>query len=283
MHKDGKWAGRIIALQNDDGKWGCFHTLSASYGAPMTTEQALRRLERLGCTIEDECIRKAVEYMSDCLDGRNTIPDRPEKAQSWDVFTHMMLAAWIRRFTPDNASANRTAEIWAELLTRTFSSGNYDYDEYLKASNELLGLTPKGARRIGFDNFYPVSLLAGCLNSAAESAFIDYLLSREKGMYYIYGSRLSVLPERLDSLEASRYLGAVELMSKYKCAKDKLRFVAEWLLESRGENGKWDMGSAVNDKVYFPLSDSWRTKGAREADCTERISAILNDLGAAYR
>ena len=63
MHKDTKWAKQIIAMQEEDGKWGSFHTLSVSSGRPITTEQALRRLERLGYTIEDVCIQKAVSYM----------------------------------------------------------------------------------------------------------------------------------------------------------------------------------------------------------------------------
>lgn len=40
MHKDSKWAKNIIALQEDDGKRGCFHSLSQFYNAPLTTEQA---------------------------------------------------------------------------------------------------------------------------------------------------------------------------------------------------------------------------------------------------
>lgn len=87
MHKDTKWAKQIIALQEDDGKWGCFHSLSKFYGAPLTTEQALRRLERLGYSIEDECISRAVAYMDDCLTGHKAIPDRTEKGNDWDVFT----------------------------------------------------------------------------------------------------------------------------------------------------------------------------------------------------
>ena len=52
MHKESKWAKNIIAMQESDGKWGCFHSLSQFYHSPITTEQALRRLERLGYTIE---------------------------------------------------------------------------------------------------------------------------------------------------------------------------------------------------------------------------------------
>jgi hypothetical protein len=54
--------------------------------------------------------------------------------------------------------------------------------------------------------------------------------------------------------------------------------VADWLVEQRNTNGKWDMGKIVNDKVYFPLSDDWRRQETREADCTERVDALLKDL-----
>lgn len=142
MHKDGKWARAIIALQEDDGKWGCFHSLSQFYNSPVTTEQALCRLERLG--------------------------------------------------------------------------------------------------------------------------------------YFYFAD--AVLPDCFESREASRYLGAIELLSKYKSAKDELKFVADWLIGKRNLNGKWDLGKTVNDKVYFPLSNDWRKKEMREADCTERIEALLKEL-----
>ena len=88
MHKDGKWAKSIIALQEDDGKWGQFHSLSKFCNSPITTEQALRRLERLGYTMEDACIQKAVSYMDDCLTGKKTIPDPREICTSGIFLRH---------------------------------------------------------------------------------------------------------------------------------------------------------------------------------------------------
>ena len=44
------------------------------------------------------------------------------------------------------------------------------------------------------------------------------------------------------------------------------------------EDGKWDMSHAVNDKIYFPLSDNWRKKETRQADCTKRISNLIDAL-----
>ena len=96
--------------------------------------------------------------------------------------------------------------------------------------------------------------------------------------YIIYSEKIAVLPEHFESKKASLYLGAVELLAEYNCAGDKLGFAVDWLNYNRNENGRWDMGTAVNDKVYFPLSDDWRKKEAREADCTERIGKLLLKL-----
>ena len=52
----------------------------------------------------------------------------------------------------------------------------------------------------------------------------------------------------------------------------------DWLKNNKNQYNKWDMGSSVNDKVYFPLSDNWRKKDTREADCTERVSNLINKL-----
>lgn len=123
MHKDGKWAKHIISLQDEEGKWGCFHSLSQLYGAPMTTEQAMRRLEILGYTMDDLCIQKAVAYMEDCLIGRKQIPDRREKVTDWDVFSELILSAWIRRFTFSCDAANAVAKKWAEVISLAFLDG----------------------------------------------------------------------------------------------------------------------------------------------------------------
>lgn len=61
MYKDSIWAKEIIQHQNRDSSWGYFHTLSKSNEYPLSTEQALRRLQIFGYTIGDEPIQKAVK------------------------------------------------------------------------------------------------------------------------------------------------------------------------------------------------------------------------------
>lgn len=280
MHTDTKWARKIISLQDDEGKWGFFHTLSQSSNSPMTTEQALKRLKNLGFTIEDHCIEKAVEYMSDCLTHKKKIPDHKEKIQDWEIFSNLMLATWIRVFVEDNIAANRVAQQWAEVITAGFENGMFDYNKYIDTYAKVICLPPKGARILGCTSFYPVSLVAGCLDKKIENAYIEHIINNDDGIYYIYNRKISVVPVEFQSKKASRFLAAIELLSEYEESKRQLLYVVNWLQQNKNVNGKWDMGNVVNDKVYFPLSDSWRDTKIREADCTERINRILNKLKA---
>lgn len=278
MHKDGKWAKQIIELQDNEGKWGIFHSMSQPTSANnFTTEQALRRLEHLGCTIEDECIQKAVYYMNDCLIGTKSTPDYREEKHDWDNFMALLLSTWIRMFTADNKAANKVAKQWTNVITKAFKSGIYNYDDYVAAYDEVFEIK-QGKCIIGMEIFYPISLVSDCLDEKTEQALVEYMLNVDCGIYYIYDKKLSILPENFESKEASRYLAAIEMLAKYKYARHKLGFVVAWLNDNRNENGNWDMGKTVSDKLYFPLSDDWRKKETREADCTERIGKLMAEL-----
>lgn len=276
LYKHGKWASQLIALQHEDGKWGTFHSMSRFYDAPITTEQALRRLQCLGFTEEDDCVRRVLSYMDDCLAGRRVIPDHREKIHDWDVFTALILSTWIRRFTRSNPRANEVAGQWAEVVTAAFASGTFDSAAYEAAYRAIL--KPWGGRLVGLANFYPVSLVSDCLDPVTERALLRYLLRQEHGVYYIYEGPLTVPPAVFESRQASRYLSAIELLARYRQAPEQLGFVVDWLNGQRNGHGCWDMGRAVNDKLCFPLSDSWRKAEVREADCTLRISALIGAL-----
>jgi hypothetical protein len=276
MYKDTKWAREIIALQHANGSWGRFHTLSEPKKDPITTEQALRRLEILGYTINDLCIEKAVSYMHGCLTGRDKTPDRREKTHDWDIFTGLMLSAWIRRFTGGDDAANRVASTWAYIVSSAFKSGEYDHGSYLTAYREAFGKTAKGDRLTDFVSFYQVSLLPDTFDEETECRVFDYVMRHGNGIYYLgYGRPPNILPEAFRSKSASRFIAGIELMSGYRRNLPKLRFAADWLLANKGENGKWDMGGDVKDHIYFPLSDSWKDKNARISDCTYRIEKLL--------
>lgn len=284
MFKETRWAREIVAQQGEDGLWGYFHTLSAPVaGVPLTTEQALRRLEILGFSADDPPVARALGAMRACLRGERRMPDRREVTHDWDLFTELMLATWIRRFAPDDLLAKPVARRWAQVITAAFEGGPYSDARYKAAYTEVFGKPPRGARFEDFVSFYPVSLLAGELGAEVEGAMFDYILDHPNGLYYLCDrprgdAALRRLPGVFASRQASRYIGAIELLAAYRRQREKLRFAADWLEENRRADGLFDMGASARDGVYFPLSDSWSTAAARRADCSFRLGRLLRLL-----
>ena len=271
--RQSKWAQKLLAMQNEDGGWGCFHTLSA--GAPTTTEQALRRLEILYFTENDPCIQKALAYMDRYL-GTGTFPNGNEKWSGWNLFCDRALAVWICRFTLKNERANAIAGQWAEVVTRAFAGGDFDADAYAIAFQDTFGMNPKHGLK-SISNFYTVSLLRGRLDIKADAAVLDHLLKDPGGIYYICEGPLSEPPKEFQSRHANRYLSALELMAGYTSAPEKLHFAAQWLEDQRSPDGTFDLGPAARDMVNLPLTDQ-RGREGRVVECTYRVERLLRAL-----
>lgn len=279
-YKEGRYAKRIIELQNDDGTWGKdFHSLSQpTRRYPLTTEQALRRLKVLGFTINDIPIRKAVDCMTSCLRGERKIDNYREKTHNWELFTQLMLSTWVRIFEPDNELALNFSKRWSNIIVKAFESGSYNNEDYLEAYRSEFSSKPKGARELDFSDFYHIHLLQNILPEKIENLLLDYIIAKPSGIFYVYNKPLDKLPNILTSKETSWYLSAIEILSGYKLAKEKLSFVVDWLENNIDKYGQWDLGIKANDNVYFPLSDSWKKVEYRKADCTERITTILQKI-----
>lgn len=280
-YKNGKWAREIILLQKKDGSWGDeFHSMAVpNKKRPITTEQALRRLKILGFTIEDEVIQRSVRYMRDCLLRKQRLPKRDLNALN-NVYNDMILATWICQFTDMEESANRIAAVWSGIITSACQEGIFCEQQYQKEYDRTFGKIEKESLSIAFHKFYPVALVANHLDERSESVYFDKILSYEKGIYYLGSGRpLNQLPNCFESKEASRYLGAIEVMAQYKSDQcwSKLQFVADWLYKHQSADETWDMGAAAKDSLYFPLSDGWR-KEERRKDCTYRIQKIVHKI-----
>lgn len=274
----GRWAAEILSMQNPDGTWGSqFHTLSMPdrRRGLITTEQALRRLKVLGFTIEDEPIKRAVDCMCACLRGERKIDNYWEKGHDWALFTKLMLSTWVREFLPGEPLALEFARRWAGVIEETFAGGCYDGVVYRRAYTGEFGSPIRGGRERDFVDFYHVSLLKGMLSVETESRFLDHVIGNPEGIYYICDGPVQKVPEEFASRKTVRYLSALELLLGYGQAAGKLGFAARWLEENRGPEGLWDLGPKAGDGVHLPLSDSWRKRGARQADCTEWVGSIL--------
>lgn len=276
-YKYGKWAKEIVCSQHDNGSWGQFHSLKSTGPFKYTTEMALRRLWILGYTKEDLPVQNALQYMKGCLET-GEIPDPREKSHNWDAFVALIVSTWIRMFESGYEPANRIAEQWKRVMNKTFAGERYDHEAYLKAQQVEFHEKPRGGRFVDFVSFYPVALLAGCLEQDIERKYIDYILHHKEGMYYIYDKPLDQPPE-WGTKAASWYLWAMELLLRYETAGEQLGYVREWLLENQLEDGRWDLSQKANDKILLPYSDSWRKAETRISDCTERVRRAIEKIG----
>lgn len=279
-HRSGKWASAILECQQPDGTWPnwCFHSMALPGKAPLTTEQALRRLHALGFTMTDEPIRRITATMSACLRGERKIDAYWEKGMDWAMFEPLMLAAWIRRFAPENPDALALARRWARVIEAAFAAGEYDDAVYRAAYEEEFRRRARHPQPVGFTPFYHAMLLSGLLSPETERAMVRHILSRPDGMYYVYPRPLMHPPAAFASRETSSWLAALELLVPYAAAREQLAFAAAWLWLNVRPDGRWDMGAKTGDGVYFPLSDSWRREEDRLADCTERVRAFLDKV-----
>ncbi len=196
--------------------------------------------------------------------------------------TNLMLSTWIRRFTNENKTANSTAEQWSEIINNSFAKGYYDHDAYIKNFEKTFNskVHPKAVRHIDFVHFYTVSIVTNTLNKNIEPFYFDYILNHENGIYYIYDKKLSDIPKLFQSKDASKFLRAIELLSKYENpeCKNQLRFALDWLEKNKSAKNTWDMGKESKDGISFPLSDSWRTEENRINDCTYSIKKLLGEI-----
>ena len=115
----------------------------------------------------------------------------------------------------------------------------------------------------------------------------DYMVQRrlreevQRGVQTIQYQVVTLMTTNGQSPFVSVFMYLNEARSQQE--KDDLAMIIQEVLEQRyqgvkNESGHWDMGTAVNDKVYFPLSNDWRKKENRIKDCTLRIEHLLNKL-----
>jgi hypothetical protein len=216
-----------------------------------------------------------------CLRGERMIDDYSEKKHDWQLFTKMMLSAWVKLFDPGNDQALIFARQWAYVAERSFAGGVFDRDSHAEAFMEQFGRPPRpqSGFEMGYGYLYDAYLLQGILSPETERHYLDFCLSRPDGIYYVGSGRLDKLPPTFASRQTSLYLAGLEALAGYGQAYDRLGFAAVWLNANKNTDGTWDLGLKANDGIYFPLSDSWRKSKDRLADCTERVTKLLYMIG----
>lgn len=96
-------------------------------------------------------------------------------------------------------SANEIAKKLAQILTKAFSNGSYSQTDYDVCYTQVFGRRPQGGRLVDLVNFYQLSMLPSMLDQQTENLMLDYVLNHEDGIYYVYESRLNILPNEFQS------------------------------------------------------------------------------------
>ena len=276
-HRMGKWARAVLLQQLPGGTWpGGFHGLPRPGAKPLTTEQALRRLHALGFTIADAPIRRCMDTLASCLRGERKIDAYWESGIDWAMFEPLMLAAWIRRFDPEQPDALAFARRWAKVAGAAFAAGACDESAWNAAYEAEFHRQARHARPVGFSPLYHGMLLPGLLRPDAECALVRHIL--HTGMYYVHERPLLPPSAGLTGRDAVSWLAALDVLADFPHARAELSFAAALLHLAAGPDGAWDFGPDAKDGVRFPLSDSWRTEAARKSDCTAYVQRILTRI-----
>ena len=227
-YKNGKWAKKLLDMQLDDGSWGYFHTLYSDSKLPITTEQALRRLEILGFTSDDRPIKNVLKYMHNCLIGKTQFPDRVEKFANWHIGKDFLLATWIKIFTEKDNAANDIAQKWVDIINASFKNSKYDHNIYKETYIKTFGIK---TIHESIAIFYLVSIVTNLLDKNIEKYYFKYILENNTGIYYMYDKKLALLPDNFMGKETNRYLRAIELLSKFNNpeGQKQLYFIGKWL------------------------------------------------------
>jgi len=275
-----RWVLELEGEQRDDGGWGRFHSAMKSEGKIATTEAAVERGLALGLEASDPVFRSAVGYLSGLLEGSADFPDPPEHNDRWSAGKRLFVASTLARICPTSPILDKTWGLWAEIAERAFSSGRYDSEAEIRAHQMLTGASVKDSYLV-LSNRYQLALLgsrASKLSRSLESALVDWVWHKEDGVSYLE-IPLSNLSQRFTAGMLDRLFTSLELLSCFPSWRGRnASNVIAWLWASRNSEGFWDFGPRASMSIYFPLSESWRTRKQRQHDWSTRVLSLLRNF-----
>jgi len=288
-----RWVHELESEQWSDGSWGRFHTMDTNKKQKIaTTENGVSRALALGLDASHPILRKAAAYITCILEGTSKWRDRQEVSwgQSWvDSGVRLISAATLAQIQPDLPILDGVWDLWHTIIRRAFPSGKYNREQEIQAQLDLLGIRIiskyareqiKRGRALRAFSKYHIALLssrADRLPHQLEKAYVTMIWNLDNGISYLEVP-LTISPARLLSRHPSRFdawLSSIELLTPFASWRELARDSIGWLWEQRNEKGFWDFGPRKSLSTYFPMSESWRKKKAREFDWTTRILTLL--------
>jgi hypothetical protein len=276
--KDSLWVRELETEQREDGGWGRFHSQDTGTKQKIpTTEVGVDRALAVGLDASHLVLRRASPYIAAILIGKIGFPDPPEKNDRWPTGAQLFAASTLAKIEPDSRALDDVWGFWAEIARRTFASGGYNPQAEVQAHRELTGNRVSDLRYLVLSGRYQLALLGArsrALPPGVERSLVEWIWRREEGIGYL-GTPLSRPPDRPGKLAVEGWFSSLELLSHFPSWRKRARGAIDWLWAQRDGEGLWDFGPRSSWSFYFPLSESWRRRRARQHDWSIRVLALL--------
>jgi hypothetical protein len=271
------WVQLLASEQCSDGGWGRFHSRNyQSKQKTPTTEFGVERALALGLNARHPILRKTAKYIAGILQGKVEFPDRAEKNDRWPTAVKMIAGAKLARIQPDSPVLDEVRQLWSAIVQRSFPGGNFNPEAEIRAHEDLTGVR-SAIGCLQLRNKYAVTLIgsrAGKLPKRVERAYIHSLWGNPRGLGYL-DTPLHRLPQGNTAFRINAWFTSMELLSAFPSWNKLAAGSIDWLWRKRDEHGLWDFGPRGSESSYFPLSESWRHKMARQHDWSTRVLALL--------
>lgn len=276
--KTSKWYLELAGEQLDNGSWGRFHTQDSKTAVKrkfVTTEAALRRARDLSLDKDDPIIDKCIKLMEKYVLEEETWTDNIEThhdgGKSHLISRTFLTAANISLFDPENPVVKPKRDICAENLAKAFTNGRFDEAVWDKENLEYRGTCLKAYMA------YPLWLAqsADCISETLQRQYLDYILRRKEGIYYISNFPPSD-KRRLEDKDFTIWLSTLENLSGFSLFPEFMERDALPHLYN-------EINRLILNEVTLPsappvighYSESWRDKNARKIDIILRIARII--------
>jgi hypothetical protein len=266
---------RLIDQQRPDGSFGRF-TFIADPDTPNggVNESAMIRAFSLGLE-QDHTLLVSLRHFFE------SVLQHLADSNPYGIARSLILAACLRQMGSDHPLVMAIVRDWRTIIESSFDGQAYQIALFHDKCEEMFGpdqnLWPEKWPEMGFSR-YMLLLLKDQLPFKVEQGMIHHLIYQSRGIYPVSNRSLQHFPLEFTSRESARFITSLELLTQYTSAAIYLRHAEDWLWEQLDSDGFWDLGSPGRDNRHLPLSESWRSKFARQQDCTVRILALMTRL-----
>lgn len=246
-----RWVHQLEGEQCENGSWGRFHTMDTKKRQKIvTTEFGVTRARALGLDASHPILLKTIQYITGLLNHVIPFPDRREvTVPNWDDSIQLIQAATLAQIQPD---APILDGVWDRLYT-TILQGYTRYNVAFLGSR--VDRLPKDV----------------------EKKYVEQVWNHQGGIAY-FGIPLSSPPQPLKGA-IDKWFSSMEVLSLFPSWRLYAEDALNQLWELRNDRGFWDFGPrpawSPHGGAWFPLSESWRKKGARQTDWTTRVLILL--------